>query len=309
MQASLAQTLSQSRLMTGLPIDVMESLARNFEDVHDVPAGEVFKQSGDDPQAAFLVHSGNVQVVEGRGLVEETYAYTVGRGEVVGMPALLDGAAANAEYRAAEDTTLAALPRAVFDEWLAAHSQYREPLSENAALDRQYHLLRKSQLFSELNAIDLYALVRELATFFEQHQAGDHLFHENDPAEAAFLVASGEYRLVKESAQDTAVATLSTGALTGLAGLLQHGKYNAALRAVSQAECWRLPRAQIEQLRSRSRKIDKRINRELALPRLENDALLFQPETEEGARLILELLRESPVSLWRRYRYNHQEPR
>ena len=309
MQASLAQTLSQSRLMTGLPIDVMESLARNFEDVHDVPAGEVFKQSGEDPQAAFLVHSGNVQVAEGRGLAEEAYAYTVGRGEMVGMPALLDGVVAIVEYRAAEDTTLAALPRAAFEEWLAAHPQYREPLSENATLDHQYHLLRKSQLFSELNAIDLYALVRELAPFFEQHQAGDHLFHENDPAEAAFLVASGEYRLVKESAQDTAVATLSAGALTGLAGLLQHGKYNAALRVVSQTECWRLPRVQIEQLRSRSRKIDERINRELALPRLENDTLLFQPETEEGARLILELLRESPVSLWRRYRYNHQEPR
>jgi general secretion pathway protein E len=308
MQTSLAQILSQSRLMAGLPNDLMESLARHFEKVHDVPAGEVFKKNGEDAQAAFLVRSGNVQVAESRGLAEEAYAYTVGRGEMVGVPALLEGAAVDAEFRAAENTTLAALPRAAFDEWLATHPQYREPLSENAALDRQFHLLRKTQLFSELNAIDLYVLVRELAPCFEQHQAGDHLFRENGLAEAAFLVGSGEYRIVKESAKDTVVATLSAGALTGLAGLFQYGKYNAALRVVSHGECWRLPRAQIEQLRSRSRRIDERVNRELALPRLKNDALLFQPETEEGARLILELLRENPASLWQRYGYNHQEP-
>ncbi len=309
MQASIAQTLSQSRLMAGLPIEVMESLAGRFDGVRDVPAGEVFKKASDEPDAAFLVRSGNVQVAESRGLADGAYAYTVGQGEVVGAPALLNGGEAQAEYRAAEDTTLVALARPAFNEWLEANPEYHQALSENAALDQQYHLLRKTQLFAELNAIDLYALVRELAPCFEKHEAGDYLFHENDSAQAAFLVASGEYRIIKESAQDTAVATLGTGALTGVAGLLQHGNFNAAMRVASTGECWRLDRAQVERLRGHSRKIDERISRELSLPRLENDALLFQPDTDQGARLILDLLRDSPVNLWRRYRYNHQEPR
>ncbi len=307
--ASLSQTLSQSRLMAGLPVDVMEGLALHFEDSRAVPAGEVFKKSGDEVDAAFLVHSGNVQVMENPGLADDNYAYTVGRGEVIGVPSLLDRQVPDAEYRAAEDTTLATLPRSAFEQWLAQHPEYREPLAQNAARDRQYHLLRKTQLFAELNAIDLYALVRELSSCFEQHEPGIYLFHENELAEAAFLVASGELLIVKESAEGTTVATLNAGTLTGLAVMLQSGRYNAALRAVSQAECWRLSREHIDYLSGLSRKIDERIKRELALPRLENDALLFQPDTEDGARLILELLRESPSALWQRYSYNHQSPR
>jgi len=172
-QASIAQSLSQSRLMAGLPIELMESLAGRFDEIRDVPAGEVFKKASDEPDAAFLVRSGNVQVAESRGLADGAYAYTVGQGEVVGAPALLNGGEAQAEYRAAEDTTLVALARPAFNEWLESHSEYRQALLENAALDQQYHLLRKTQLFAELNAIDLYALVRELAPCLEEHEAGD----------------------------------------------------------------------------------------------------------------------------------------
>ena len=295
--------------MTGMPVELMQSLAERFGETRDVPAGEVFKKAGDEAVAAFLVRSGNVQVSENRGLADGAYAYTVGQGEIVGVPALLNGSEESAEFRAAEDTTLASLDRPQFDDWLSSHSEYRSALALNAGLDQQFHLLRKTQLFAELNAIDLFVLVRELTPCFERHDSGDHLFHENEVAKYAFLVASGEFRIIKESAQDTVVATLGPGALTGTAGLLQYGVYNAAMRVATPGECWRLDEAQLKRLRTRSRKIDERITRELSLPRLENDALLFQPESEQGARLVLELLRESPVNLWRRFRYNHQEPR
>ena len=308
-QASIAQSLSQSRLMAGLPAELMQSLAERFGETRDVPAGEVFKKASDEVDAAFLVRSGNVQVSENRGLADGAYAYTVGQGEIVGVPALLNGGEDGSEFRAAEDATLASLDRLQFDDWLASHPKYHQALLHNAGLDQQYHLLRKTQLFAELNAIDLFSLVHELAPCFEQHESGDYLFHENDSAEFAFLVASGEFRIIKESAQDTVVATLGVGALTGTAGLLQYGAYNAAMRVATPGECWRLDQTQLNRLRTRSRKIDERISRELSLPRLENDALLFQPETEQGARLILELLRENSINLWRRFRYNHQEPR
>ena len=109
MQASIAQSLSQSRLMTGMPVELMESLAECFGETRDVPAGEVFKKAGDEADAAFLVRSGNVQVSENRGLADGAYAYTVGQGEIVGVPALLNGSEESAEFRAAEDTTLASL--------------------------------------------------------------------------------------------------------------------------------------------------------------------------------------------------------
>jgi len=295
--------------MAGLPAELMQSLAERFGETRDVPAGEVFKKASDEVDAAFLVRSGNVQVSENRGLADGAYAYTVGQGEIVGVPALLNGGEDGSEFRAAEDATLASLDRLQFDDWLASHPKYHQALLHNAGLDQQYHLLRKTQLFAELNAIDLFSLVHELAPCFEQHESGDYLFHENDSAEFAFLVASGEFRIIKESAQDTVVATLGVGALTGTAGLLQYGVYNAAMRVATPGECWRLDQTQLNRLRTRSRKIDERISRELSLPRLENDALLFQPETEQGARLILELLRENSINLWRRFRYNHQEPR
>ena len=306
MAPNLTQSLSQSRLMAGLPSDLLEELAECFGEPQQIPAGEVFKKSGESVETAFLVRSGNVQVLENRGLSEEIYAYTVGRGEVVGLTELLNGSTQDSEYRAAEDTSLSTLAQSDFDDWLNRHPDCRLTLSESSALDRQYHLLRKTDLFPELNAIDLYALVQELSSMFELHEAGEYLFHENDPSEAAFLIAGGEYLVGKESAEDTAVATLGAGALTGVAGLLQHGHYNAALRTVNRGESWRLSRSGIERLRDCSRKSDSRITRELSLPRLENDALLFQPDTDEGARLIYELLRNNPGELWQRYRYNHQ---
>ena len=243
MAPNLTQSLSQSRLMAGLPSDLLEGLAECFGEPQQIPAGEVFKKSGESVETAFLVRSGNVQVLENRGLADEIYAYTVGRGEVIGLTELLNGSAQDSEYRAAEDTSLSTLAQSDFDDWLSRHPDCRLTLSESSALDRQYHLLRKTDLFPELNAIDLYALVQELSPMFELHEAGEYLFHENDPSEAAFLIAGGEYLVVKESAEDTAVATLGAGALTGVAGLLQHGHYNAALRTVNRGESWRLSRS------------------------------------------------------------------
>ena len=121
--------------MTGLPVELMQSLAERFGETRDVPAGEVFKKAGDEADAAFLVRSGNVQVSENRGLADGAYAYTVGQGEIVGVPALLNGGEESAEFRAAEDTTLASLDRPQFDDWLSSHSEYRSALALNAGLD------------------------------------------------------------------------------------------------------------------------------------------------------------------------------
>ena len=141
MQVSIAQSLSQSRLMAGLPAEVMDSLAERFDDAHDVPAGEVFKKAGDAADTAYLVRSGNVQVSESRGLADGAYAYTIGQGEIVGVPALLDGGEDDAEFRAAEDTTLASLGRSQFDDWLASYEEYRSALVLNAGLDQQQVIL------------------------------------------------------------------------------------------------------------------------------------------------------------------------
>ena len=120
--------------MAGLPAEVMDSLAERFDDAHDVPAGEVFKKAGDAADTAYLVRSGNVQVSESRGLADGAYAYTIGQGEIVGVPALLDGGEDDAEFRAAEDTTLASLGRSQFDDWLASYEEYRSALVLNLSL-------------------------------------------------------------------------------------------------------------------------------------------------------------------------------
>ena len=123
MEPNLTQSLSQSRLMAGLPPDLLQGLAECFGEPRQVPAGEVFKKSGEPVETAFLVRSGNVQILENRGLAEESYAYTVGRGEVIGLTELLNGSAQDAEYRAAEDTSLSALVQPTLDGWLSRHPE------------------------------------------------------------------------------------------------------------------------------------------------------------------------------------------
>lgn len=306
MDNSLGQTLSRSRLLAGLSVDLVDDLVLLLDPPREVPAGEIIKKRSESNRAAYLVCSGNVQVVEGDGVPGSGYSYTVGQGGLVGLTAFLLESDPVLEYRAAEESLVATLPADALEGWLARSNGSRDRLTENVSLERQYHLLRKTRLFPDLTALDLFELVQELSSVFEHNPSGDFLCHEGSEAKSAFLVASGEYLVIKESADGTPVATLAPGALTGIAGILQYGRYNAGLKASGESECWCLSKELLDRFRTLSGIIDSRIEKELALPRLKNDALLFQPDRGEGARLILELLRKHPNELWQRYRYNHQ---
>jgi predicted acylesterase/phospholipase RssA/CRP-like cAMP-binding protein len=89
----------------------------------ELPAGETLFHAGDPADGAYVVVSGRVRVIEPTPSGEAVHVGDVGQGELLGEMALLegDGVGRTATIVAARDTELAFLPRAAFDELMAAH--------------------------------------------------------------------------------------------------------------------------------------------------------------------------------------------
>jgi EmrB/QacA subfamily drug resistance transporter len=112
--AEVATDLSGVPMLAALPVDARHRL----EDVSrlvTVSAGAWLIEEGDPPGSAFVVRRGRLEVEVAGQVVRE-----LGPGEVIGELALLTGEPRSAGVRARRDSTVVEIPRAAFEEVLAA---------------------------------------------------------------------------------------------------------------------------------------------------------------------------------------------
>jgi len=104
---------SQIRLFSSLDAEELNDILRAVRPATLAPGQRLFTQ-GDPGDAAYVIESGSIEVfAEVNG--EEIAITTMGRGEVIGELALLDGAPRSASARACEATRLMQLDRTEFD--------------------------------------------------------------------------------------------------------------------------------------------------------------------------------------------------
>ncbi|MEX0660050.1 MAG: cyclic nucleotide-binding and patatin-like phospholipase domain-containing protein [Egibacteraceae bacterium] len=117
-RAQLREHLAQ--LFSGLDDDVTDRIVDAVEWV-TVPAGRAVFEQDDDPDGAYVVLSGRLRILHTDGGGAITTIGQVGRGELLGEMALLDGGTRLGRPVAVRDTDLARLPRAVFDGLMEQH--------------------------------------------------------------------------------------------------------------------------------------------------------------------------------------------
>jgi CRP-like cAMP-binding protein/predicted acylesterase/phospholipase RssA len=115
-EAQLAAQLA--RLFDTLDPATLAALQRAAEWV-SLPAGEALFRQGDAGDAAYLVVTGRLRILTRDP--QERVLNEVGRGEMVGEMALLEGVPRMATALATRDTDLARIPRAAFEELIERH--------------------------------------------------------------------------------------------------------------------------------------------------------------------------------------------
>ena len=109
-----ASDLSGIPMLAGMPQDSLHRLETASRLVA-VPAGDWLIQAGDPPGSAYVVRRGRLEIDVAGTIVRE-----LGPGEVIGELALLTGEPRSASVRARRDATVLEIPRAAFEEVLAA---------------------------------------------------------------------------------------------------------------------------------------------------------------------------------------------
>lgn len=109
-------------------------------------------------------------------------------------------------------------------------------------------VLGRCRLFDGLRGEPLNALTRTLRS--RRFRRGEVLFHEGDPGDALFIVASGAVKVVvpSEDGEEAILATLRRGDFLGELALLDGAPRSASAIALEPTETLTLPRDQFRSL-------------------------------------------------------------
>ncbi len=111
-------------------------------------------------------------------------------------------------------------------------------------------LFGQSELFSSLTQDE----VREIVRASEQVsiEPGEHLFKQDDVADALYIVSSGELevRATSTAGEEIVLAVLGSGTVVGEMSLIGGGPRSASVKALSPCQIFRLTQTAFKQLRA-----------------------------------------------------------
>ncbi|MET0459863.1 MAG: cyclic nucleotide-binding and patatin-like phospholipase domain-containing protein [Ilumatobacteraceae bacterium] len=198
-------------------------------------AGDVLLREGDDGDDVFEVVTGSLEVLRGPELARVD---VVGPGATVGEIAALAGRPRAATVRALERSEVRRVDGDTYRRWLAADEQALSTLTllARARVDRH----RAITMVSDLLGVDP-AEASEIVDVgeFVHVDAGDVLFAEGEPSEAAYLVIRGR---LQASTQAIHVGEVGRGEVVGEVGVLQQTARSATLTALRDSTLSRFDR-------------------------------------------------------------------
>ncbi len=220
----------------------LRDFARELDEVR-CEANQALIRAGDPGNRLYVVLSGRLEILIGREGDDEQAVGEIGPGDVTGEVSLFIGGKRTATVRALTACRLACLSRDGFASLLAKHPETSRRVSV-LVLKR----LRLSHLAPHLTRtfgpLDLETL-RELEAEIEwlTLRSGQDLFHQGDPADAAYIVASGRLRAAVDSEDggEQVLDEMGPGELVGEMALLTDGPRAATVYAVRDASLARLP--------------------------------------------------------------------
>jgi len=125
------------------------------------------------------------------------------------------------------------------------------PASADPARLRLWQALQRAPLFSDLDAVSLSAIERQLTLL--TLPGGTPLFHQGEPADAVYVVASGclgvfRHQEENDHEEPGLIAELTPGTIVGEMSLLSHTMRTRSVAALRDSEVWRLAQSSFDTL-------------------------------------------------------------
>jgi predicted acylesterase/phospholipase RssA/CRP-like cAMP-binding protein len=211
---------------------LIESLATNARSV-SLPDGQVLVEQGDAADNVYFIQSGTV-IASKSTPQGEVVVGTVDAGQVIGEVTVIAGGNRTATLRASGPVEVLEIERSEFESWLNANPDIADSVSDQARerVDRT----NVATMVAELMGSSDQALVQQVVDRVEWRRlaAGDVLFREGDPADAAYFVVGGRLMVLAsdDAGDERLVAELGRGEVVGELGLLDRAPRSATVRAV-----------------------------------------------------------------------------
>jgi CRP-like cAMP-binding protein len=232
--------------MADVTDEVLETVASRLS-VHTPPAGERLYIAGQAPTSLFLVEQGRISLT---GDVEGEF----GPGDLIAEPNLLAGRAHASTATVDADAWLWELSAADFERLCAMYAELRTHLGaatrtrlSSADQSRAVGLLKNNPLFGSLPDPVLMELAASLSR--KVAPSGTRIFEASTPANAMFLVESGQVELLNQRGQP--LARVSANEYFGEAGLSGADTYGVGARARGSTVIWMLRAEDVKQLAAR----------------------------------------------------------
>ena len=238
--------------------------------------GDVLVNEGDVAHEVFVVLAGRFEAVKvtGQGSV---VVGSVGPGEILGEITVIAGGRRTATLRATESSVVRAIDRLPFERWLIEHGAITDEVSLRARerIDRT----QVAEMLTDLLGTTEPELIAEIVDRCEWRRlaAGEVLFAQGDPSDAAYFVVGGRVRasvldVARPLDDDTGpddmrpgdtgpgdtgpgevvIGELGRGEVVGELGLIDDALRSATIRAVRDTTLARFPAEMFEELIQRS---------------------------------------------------------
>jgi len=230
--SALFGTLPDSELERIAPVLREESYAK----------GERVIAEGEKGDSAYLIASGQADVVTKNLIGEEVTLRTFGPGEIFGEVALVEpDGTRTATVRAAADLDVRVLDRQTFRSLEEASPQFAEAVRKRVDMLSLDRFLKKASPFARLKSDVISRIAGELVSV--PVTAGQAVVTEGEEGDKFYLVRAGTFEVVQGGRQ---VATYAPGDVFGEIALLKGGPRIATVRALEAGEVLALSKADFD---------------------------------------------------------------
>ena len=203
----------------------------------DLPASYELIRQGDHGDRAWLIESGQLEVVQTSPAGPRRLA-VIGPGAIVGEMALIVSGVRSASVVTLSAVSALELTRDLFDTMIQANEPLAAYLLQSlvAAVRRAYgfSLSEHTEGGSHFRSVKTNARILDRRAFIPGH----HFFNQGDEGTAAYLIQAGSVRIIQKTGEEvTELARLGPGRIFGELALIQNAPRRATVIAVEQTVC------------------------------------------------------------------------
>ena len=217
----------------------------------DYGLGDDIIWAGDRTDSFYIIATGKARLID-RSQGKNITLAVLNKGDSFGEHCLLSLDPSPITVRASGSLTLLKLGRIEFDRLVEKIPSITKKLNCSIHQQQEFRFLRTLNVFSDLKLSEAYQYQQNVEQI--KIKAGDYLFQAGQPAEAAYIIRSGNIHLVKNSAEYTTLDIVREGQMCGETALLFEGEtYPISAIAASNVVVLCLPKFPFSKIRNHSK--------------------------------------------------------